>query len=171
MSLPDSPNTVYAASSPIKSADLNDIQDCIVDGKHGQKYLAIPAAAARWDSGWSFAGNGNRIISSGSAVAYFPIPACVGDEIGDLVVYHYGDGAADITEIDLYKIAPLPSGTQTSMNTSGTASVTNAPASVVAKVVGVDNFVLGSGENAMVRIAVNAANIRLYGLMIGIKRP
>lgn len=171
MSLPLSRNTSYAASSPVKSADLNDMQDCVIGGKHGQKYLAIPAAAARWDSGWSFAGNGNRIISSGAAIVYFPIPACVGDEIGDLVVYHYGDGAADIDAIDLYKVAPLPSGAQTSMNTSGSATVTNPPASVVAKVVGVDNFVLASGENAMVRISVTAANIRLYGLMIGITRP
>ena len=35
MALPTSRNTTYAAGSQVKSADLNDIQDSIVQGAHG----------------------------------------------------------------------------------------------------------------------------------------
>lgn len=42
MSLPLTVNTVYAPGAPVKSADLNAIQGCIVGGKHGPITLHIP---------------------------------------------------------------------------------------------------------------------------------
>jgi len=45
MSLPTSRNRTYAATSPIRSADLNDMQDCIVAYKHGSLQLPLSAAA------------------------------------------------------------------------------------------------------------------------------
>lgn len=168
MSLPSSRNTSYSASSPIKSADLNDVQDCIVAGKHGIKYLSIPAALARWDSGWAFAGSGNRVESSGSASLYLPVPAFVGDTLGDLVVYYYGNSAADIDNIDLYSVAPLPSGTATSRNTSGSWSISAPTSTPAAAVIGIDNYTLLSGENAFIRVVVNAAGIRILGAMVGV---
>lgn len=142
---------------------------CTGDVKHGLKYLTIPAVAGDWASGWSIS-SGNRVESSGAAVLYLPVPAFVGDTLGDLVIYHYGNGTADIDGIDLYTVAPLPSGTATSRNTSGTGTVTNAPASMVAKVVGVDDYTLLSGENAYIRISVNAAGIQIYGAMVTVSR-
>lgn len=169
MSLPTSRNTSYAASSPVKAVDLNDLQDCIVGGKFGIKYLTIPAIAGAWTSGWAIVA-GNRVESSGAAVLFLPVPAFVGDRLGDLVIYHYGDGVADIDGIDLYTVAPLPSGTGTSRNSSGTGTVTNAPASLVAKVVGINDYTLLTNENAYIRISVNAANIQIYGAMVGVAR-
>lgn len=172
MSLPESRNTSYAASSPIKSADLNDLQDCIIDGKHGLKYMTIPAIAGHYASGWSIIGNGNRLESTGAAVLFLPVaPTFVGDRLSDLVIFHYGNAAADIDGIDLYTVAPLPSGTATSRNTSGTGTVTNPPASLVAKVVAIDDYVLDNYENAYIRISVNAAGIQIYGAMVGVTRP
>lgn len=47
MALPTSRNTTYAAGSQVKSADLNDVQDKIIDlheGKHGEitRWLPLP---------------------------------------------------------------------------------------------------------------------------------
>lgn len=41
--LPNSRNTNYGANSPVKSADLNDIQDCIVSHKHAEEEHVILA--------------------------------------------------------------------------------------------------------------------------------
>lgn len=43
MTLPDTRNTTYAALSQVLSADINDIQDKIIDGSHGEQTLFIPA--------------------------------------------------------------------------------------------------------------------------------
>jgi hypothetical protein len=43
MPLPSSRNTTYSASSPVKSADLNALQDCIVGNKHGSMPVHIGA--------------------------------------------------------------------------------------------------------------------------------
>lgn len=47
MSLPSSRNTTYVASDPVKSADLNAIQDCIVAGQHGSMEKFIPCTEAQ----------------------------------------------------------------------------------------------------------------------------
>ena len=40
--LPTSPNTVYVPGvTPVKANDLNDVQDCIVGGKHGDAVIPI----------------------------------------------------------------------------------------------------------------------------------
>ena len=46
MSLPASRNSDYSPAAPVKSQDLNDIQDCIVGGKHGDVTLCADAADA-----------------------------------------------------------------------------------------------------------------------------
>lgn len=51
MSLPSSRNTTYVASDPIKSADLNALQDCIVSGKHGELEKFFPCTEAQIVSG------------------------------------------------------------------------------------------------------------------------
>jgi hypothetical protein len=40
--LPSSRNTTYTPSAPVKSADLNAIQDAIVGGGHGPKWINLP---------------------------------------------------------------------------------------------------------------------------------
>lgn len=171
MSLPTSRNTSYTTDGPVKSVDLNDLQDCIVEGKHGLRYQCIPAIAGFHDGNWSIGGNGNRFTSTAAGVLYLPIAAFVGDQIGDLVVYRFGNAAADITGIDVY-VVEAATGTQTSINTGGaTVTVTNPAASITATVVAVDDYVLDVAETAFVRIAVNAAGISIYNSMIAITHP
>ena len=50
MALPTSRNTSYVASDPVKSADLNAVQDCIIAAKHGDVILQIGASSGQSDS-------------------------------------------------------------------------------------------------------------------------
>lgn len=56
MALPDSRNTTYAAGSEVKSSDLNDVQDKIVDGAAGRRNELAPAAIGGTVNDWAPAG-------------------------------------------------------------------------------------------------------------------
>ena len=93
MALPESRNTTYAAGSQVKSADLNDVQDKIidayVDGPHGDRILLLPAAAGQGTviaTGHIYAGIDGVTSSSwaqGGSGDYVecPIPLRIGDRI------------------------------------------------------------------------------------------
>lgn len=63
MALPLSRNTNYALGVPVRSVDLNDMQDCIIGGRHGPVELTIgflelfPPQTA---TGWVHDGAGHR---------------------------------------------------------------------------------------------------------------
>jgi hypothetical protein len=55
MALPTSRNTTYTPDSPVKSYDLNDLQDKQIDswnGKHGDRVLLLPLASAYESGTW-----------------------------------------------------------------------------------------------------------------------
>jgi hypothetical protein len=59
MALPISRNTDYTAASPIKSVDLNDLQDALIGAKHGPISIIIPAA------GWQQQSGGGGVLGDG----------------------------------------------------------------------------------------------------------
>lgn len=92
MALPSSRNRTYVASDPVRSQDLNDMQDCIIGKKHGTRTMILPAAsgipvdASAVLAGWNFVrsvgGSANYWNSpaSGESVI-FPIPLDIGCRI------------------------------------------------------------------------------------------
>lgn len=85
MTLPLSRNRTYSPGDPIRSSDLNDIQDQIIGAKHGELELMIAAAAAQpgdvatnptFDTSgryWEHAGSNNAV--------YTALPLAPGDII------------------------------------------------------------------------------------------
>lgn len=51
VSLPSSRNTTYAVGSQVKSADLNDLQDCIVGSKHPSRWYWFNPMLSVWTAG------------------------------------------------------------------------------------------------------------------------
>lgn len=64
MALPTSRNTTYAASSKVKSVDLNDLQDMWVGDKHAERQHTLPAAAFAVKSGTAVLGDGQWTFSA-----------------------------------------------------------------------------------------------------------
>lgn len=132
--LPDSRNTTYTAGDPVKSVDLNDIQDCIA------------ALAARWrwkipilntDTSGPWHGTD---ISDGTlaavdlvsaAIAIVPLDVAVGDIIYDfgvnaiagtsalVVSLHHNDGAGADTVVATFTTAAAAGGRLTMVGVAG----------------------------------------------------
>ncbi len=94
--LPGSRNTTYGADSPVKSADLNDIQDCLIGGKHGDKVLHINPAWGRGTADTIDSGGVVTMQNAGSAWSV-SLPLLVGDRVKSVTVRMFGDGAQDTT--------------------------------------------------------------------------
>lgn len=78
MSLPDSRNTVYAALSQLQSADLNDLQDMIID-LYAEKPLLVPASLGVPNGTWIF--NQHAESNGGTALVVMLLGLQVGDRI------------------------------------------------------------------------------------------
>lgn len=97
MALPTSRNTTYAADSPIKSADLNDLQDTVVGMKVPLHYLHLPAAA------WQARAGGGAVLGdhvwtfSGVSELVCPLVLPVGTVIASIVWSYNRGGAGTIT--------------------------------------------------------------------------
>ena len=115
MALPTSRNTNYVAGvSQVKSADLNDLQDKIIDlhsGKHASKTHTVSAERMRAEgTDWAFIVNlGNTPVwSHTSAVTSYlvvPAPNEVGDRISAARVFCQLDtGSTAALSARLYKV-------------------------------------------------------------------
>jgi hypothetical protein len=102
--LPLSRNKTYTTATPVRSADLNDIQDCVVAGAHGTKtrwfppYGRIPNDVnITTTNGFVFA-NANV-----AAVNYIGVPIDQGARIVGLRARVKGTGAAGNVLVKLVK--------------------------------------------------------------------
>lgn len=97
MALPRSRNRTYSSSDPVVSPDLNEIQDCIIYGAHGDVVDDFwPGHAIL--SGAGVNGSG-QIEWSGAGSAKLGLSARVGDTLTGVVYRAHGNGAgtADFT--------------------------------------------------------------------------
>jgi hypothetical protein len=136
MSLPTSRNRTYAADSPVRSADLNDLQDCIISSKHTDRTLVFGASAfnvqtavANWAAGtvpqrdegeWSFAA-----AAAGRIVA--PVILPVGTRIRT-VTWHF-DKNSQAAALTMY-LRKRTGTTTTDLTTTADVSSGAAPTSV-----------------------------------------
>lgn len=83
MAWPDTRMTTYTPASPVKSNDLNALQDATIGGKHGTLTKWFPPGGARNETSITFdGGNGNFAASADNAVLdYIPIPLKAGTQI------------------------------------------------------------------------------------------
>lgn len=108
MALPTSRNTTYTPAAPVKSADLNAIQDNLISAYgdvHGDRTLVLPGIPnftnqCAWDlgNGW--------VASSGAPwTALYNLFLPIGKRIKSLAIQRYGTGGSSMNLI-LRKVTP-----------------------------------------------------------------
>lgn len=169
MALPLTRNRTYDPTTKVNPADLNDLQDSVIGGKHGDLVLAIPASAiVRFDAASDFHVDG-YVVSTGAAAWAVPLPLFTGHTIKGVTFARYGNGAADIVSGEVYKMTAA--GVQSALTAAGFSEVNPAAAwadTVVALSGGA--YTLLAGEAAYVRLAANAAGIRLGNFRVTIAK-
>lgn len=153
MSLPESRNTTYAPDSPVKATDLNDLQDCIVEGKHGLRTRIFNGATANVDGVWTV-GN-SKITSTGAAGAKLQLDGfCKGDTIRDIRVRAYGNGTVD-GSCTMY---PAIDG---SAGASYSATLTNVPAVATVYTIAAIDETIDTGSSFYLDITAAAAGLQI----------
>lgn len=139
MPLSGSRNTTYVAGvSQVKSLDLNQIQDCIVQGAHGDKTLLIPAAAFYAegdDPDIEFLTTGAASVgwvssTTGDYIAEAPIILHAGDRIKSVRVYlKEGNLAGEEIVAKIWESKPTAPASRTQKGPTKTSGITGAEAS------------------------------------------
>jgi hypothetical protein len=100
MSLPFSRNTTYTPASPIKSVDLNDIQDCIIDGKHGDVWRSASLPAFKQNAGDTLVNTDGYLQPAASVLnrVFAAMPVFPGEEVVEVVarIDRGGAGAVQV---------------------------------------------------------------------------
>lgn len=162
MTLPLTRNTTYTPASPVKSADLNDIQDAIIGGKHGALEMVLGAAGWQPDIGVS----GGMILVGGVyayqcnafGVFHREIPVVVGMKLREVRFSMLGNNIADVTAINVYKLTAA--NVMTSIGTI--AAIINEPAVWATKTIDVNpDYTFLTGESCLLSLAISASAIHL----------
>lgn len=164
--------------SQLKSADLNTFMD-VLKALHakftgqsqtvwsdGEVPILIHPSALRGTNGdYAFVAGG-YFLSTGAGSACCAVPLQPGQRIKKVVAEVYGDGAADITQIDIEK---WTGGAPTVL---GTVAVVNPPAAWAdaTSTVGAP-VAMGTNDTANLRFNYNAANIRIGNIRVYVDRP
>lgn len=86
--LPTARNSTYGAATPVKSADLNDIQDCIIGLKHADVLLHINQYAIRDFTAGTY--NIDYVSTGGAGTLWLPLPVKQGDRLKSLTIARKG---------------------------------------------------------------------------------
>ena len=167
MALPLTRNTNYVASSPIKSVDLNDIQDCIIEGGHGDKVLQLSPHGMMFSDvapGLSVVGGPGIIVSTGAGDAG-TVPLHVGDRIKDVSFQRFGDGGADITNVI---VTLRNNATITVLGSSGAIS---PGAAWVTTPIAVTDTVLVAGDSIFVEFVFAGAGAKIATTSVTYDHP
>lgn len=170
--LPTSRNTDYTPASPVKSADLNDLQDQIIalwSGKHGDVVGTISAAAPGIEAATTGAAVQTpvRWTFTSSGAIHYPLPLRQGDRLKSITFARKGDGAADIGLADVIKTTAA--GVDTVLET---ISVNNPAAAWADTTIDVDpDYTLAAGDTITLRITATAANIQIGNIRFTYDHP
>jgi hypothetical protein len=161
MPLPLTLDTPLTAASPVPSNRINLLEEAVVGAKHG--LIEIPLAATGWRSavgslgGMQF-GAGAIGFQAVTPFAMIEIPVIVGRRLHEVRFGMFGNGAADITAIDVYKITAA--NVETSIGTL--AAINNEPAAWATKTVNVDpDYTFLTGESCILKLDISAGGIVL----------
>ncbi len=175
MTLPASRNTTYAAGSQVKSADLNDIQDCIISSKQVARTMLISAPEGNTSQGVGtpvVLSTIGRNWSFGTSVefVYFPIRAVTGDRITGWKMYINKTSTSPNTITAQMKKVDPATATVSNVGGSATNSSTN-PGFVTLSVTGLTETAT-IGFNYFVQIqGGGTTGDGVYGCEITFDRP
>ncbi len=128
MALPNSRNTTYNGEEPILSADLNDLQDQIVNlyasGKRSDRTRIVPPIAGELTNMDFDEPNGRLTSNAAPWSIAMPITCTEGDRIKSITIARFGSAGANTATLRLLRISPA--GTRTQIQTT---TITNAPQS------------------------------------------
>jgi hypothetical protein len=96
VSLPSTRNTTYTPASPIKSTDLNDIQDSIVNLYSAAGYTPLSPIGAKFDNCAYNEPSGYVDCSGAPWSCAIPIVLPAGMQVRNVLVYRFGNGASSM---------------------------------------------------------------------------
>jgi hypothetical protein len=96
VSLPTSRNTTYTPSSPLKSNDLNDIQDWIINLYSASGWMPLPPIGARYENCAYNEAAGYVDCSSAPWSCAIPIVLPVGMQVRNVRAYRFGNGGSSM---------------------------------------------------------------------------
>ena len=132
MALPDDRNTTYTPDAPVLSQDLNDLQDAVINGAHGEVVEQYsPIISNRTNA--NVTGSGTVLTASSGASVQVAVVARVGDVLKGVTYRLLGNGAADVTAAKLIKVSA--SGVASAL---GDDPQTNPPASWATYAIDID---------------------------------
>lgn len=179
MTLPASRNRTYAPNSPVRSADLNDIQDNIVGGKHGDKILTIAATAGEvataaggaWNLAAGFGVVGHAWVSPSLAnlSVSFSLPLHIGDRIKSVRALVKDTAGGHTLDMQLVKSTSTFTQTQigTTQTSAGDGSDQTLSVSGLTATIASGNFyyvVVGNNDTTV-------TTHRIYGVEVTYDRP
>lgn len=164
--LPTARNTTYGAASQIKSADLNDIQDCIVGNKHPPLELLVPASKAVPDVNANGTYNASCFWSAfaGAGLVHIPIEVPVGKRIVSVEQFYSINGTGNPL-VPKFRRRQLLTGAVTLDVVAGASDNTGAAAAIESQVL-TANHVVVSGFEYFMEISVAAGNQRVHAVKV-----
>lgn len=160
----------YTAGSQVRSVDLNAIFDGIIaqwnvqqtDTILGIDFVSITGTNVTYDV------NSGRAQTTAATTLLARLPVRTNDRLKSIRVFMTGDGAVDVTSIEVWEQS------NTARNLLGSSSSTNVSSTTVAIDV-TDTQLLASsgsaGDAIYVLLIVNAAGLNLYNVTYTYDRP
>lgn len=166
--LPLSRNTTYTSATPIRSVDLNDVQDCIIAGARGAGSIIAHPFAVTLGSNASRNAGGYVAFSGIGDVSWSP-QMRAGDRVTALNLRTYGDGVHQLA-INVWVMSA--SNVLTNIGPGG-AAVTVTPANGAWGDATIDliDTTLASTESLYVTIESSGAGVRLGNLRLDDHHP
>lgn len=168
MALPLTRNTDYSSDSPVRSIDLNDVEDAIVNGSHGSVVDIINGTGLRFSAGVAAAGGGWAQWSSGASAFWAP-QLRTGQRVTGLLLRGWGDGTADFA-IGVYVVSPAAVLTQICPG-GVVAAITNPPPSWADYAIDLVDTTLAAGESLLIEIAGSGTDLRVLNAQLTNHKP
>ena len=166
MTIPFTINTVYTPATPVKSTDLNEIQQSLNGNKHPDKVQGINGSAFFQISGTAVTKNFSSITSAGACVVNYCPVLHQGDRLKKVSLQVSGNGVADITAFDVYKVTSA--GAEVLL---GTVAITNPGVPFATFDNDFADYTLVAGDTIRVSLSINAANITVGGCLFTYDHP
>jgi hypothetical protein len=171
MALPESRDYTAIDAGPLAHTVINNLQDQIVDGKHGQIELALHPVTAIGGSAsnYSFPSNAWNSVS-GSASLHAPINIPVGSRIDEVNIYTEDDGVTANPWALAY--VDLATGVDTLITATKLTTLTAAIEIVTFGTgdAGIPHTTL-TGRTLVIQGTIAAIGAKYYGALVKYTRP
>jgi hypothetical protein len=163
MALPSSRNTSYSPTNPLKSADLNAVQDCIIGAKHGDLTLLISPHVG-YGTNFSLAFD-DLVTFSGAGTWKVPLRLPVGKRLKSMTIDLAGNSAQTMQcVLRGYKTFP-------STTTREAANPTHTPGAMAQFTTDFADMVVAAGEHWGFYFANSGSSIQLGTIALVIDHP